>query len=732
MAMCIGAGLSIQAQELSKTDSLGKDLREVVIKLPFANAYTPMTFSNLNHEKIEKLNYGQDVPFVLRDIPSLVMTSDAGTGIGYTGLWIRGSDPSRINVTINDIPLNDPESQQVFWVNLPDFVSSTDDIQVQRGVGTSTNGVASFGGTIRMNTLSIQSKPYLRVNTGGGSFNTLRNTVAFGTGIKNGFLFEGRLSRISSDGYIDRASARLTSYFISGTYLSQKTTVKLTSFGGQERTYQAWYGTPVSRLIGNRDSMLVFASNNFLSEAQTTNLLQSDRRYNFYTYDNQVDNYAQTHYQLHVSHRFNPRLQLTSALHYTRGLGHFEEFRGNADYSDYGLIAPSDSITATDIVRKRWLDNHFYGGVFSLNYENKGWNLSFGGAANQYLGDHYGNITWMQFADTTPKDFEYYRGESKKNDGNVYLRSYYNIKDKLTLYADIQGRLVQYKTAGLDNDLRAYNVNDDLLFFNPKIGLSFFKNEKEKFYLSAAIGNKEPNRNDYVDAPEGITPKPESMIDFEAGYGYSNKKIQFKANVYYMQYKDQLVLTGELNDVGAPLRTNVDNSFRRGIELETEWKPSDKWLLTANAALSQNRIKQFDEVLYDYTTGFDVVKIRHENTSIAFSPSVIVGGRAEWFFHKNISIAWLPRYVGKQYLDNTQSEYLTLPAYFVNDAAIRWNKRTMKDQRITIQLMVNNTLNELYSSNGYTFSYIFEQRITEKFFYPQAERFFLASIQFEL
>ncbi len=730
--MSIGAAYTLQAQQTVVQDTLGKELQTIEIKLPFAVSNTPMTFSNLNQENIEKLNYGQDVPFVLRDIPSLVMTSDAGTGIGYTGLWIRGSDPSRINVTINDIPLNDPESQQVFWVNLPDFVSSTDDIQVQRGVGTSTNGVASFGGTIRMNTLSVQSKPYLRLNMGGGSFNTLRNTVAFGTGMKNGFVFEGRLSRISSDGYIDRASARLSSYFLSGTYASQKTTVKLTTFGGQERTYQAWYGTPASRLAGNRDSMLVHAANNGLTEAQTANLLNSGRRYNFYTYDNQVDNYAQTHYQAHLSHRFNSRLQFTSALHYTKGRGHFEEFRGNADFADYGLTSPSDSLESTDLVRRRWLDNHFYGAVASLNYERKGWNMSLGGAANQYIGDHFGEIIWMQFAGNTPKDFEYYRGESTKNDGNVFFKSHYTIREKNTFYLDLQGRMVQYKTKGNDNDLRAYDVDDQLVFFNPKIGWSFQKSTKEKIYVSVAVGNKEPNRNDYVDAPEGVTPKPESMVNLEAGYGFTSEKVNVKANLYYMQYQDQLVLTGELNDVGAPLRTNVDNSYRRGIELEAQWRPTEKWLFTANAAFSQNKIEAFDEILYDYTNGFDVVTIRHENTNIAFSPSVIAGGRLEWFLHKNLSIACLPRYVGKQYLDNTESEYLTLPAYFVNDAAIRWNKTTSKNNRITLQLMVNNTLNELYSANGYTFSYIFGERITEKFFYPQAERFFLASIQFEL
>lgn len=719
--------------QTNPVDTTVKNLSAVEIVSTKADAKTPMTFTNISAEQIKTINYGQDMPYILRDVPSLVMTSDGGTGIGYTGLWLRGSDASRINVTINDIPLNDPESQQVFWVNLPDFASSADDIQVQRGVGTSTNGVASFGGTIKIGTNKIQTQPYLRLNNGFGSFNTLRNTVAFGTGLRSDkYLLEGRLSRISSDGYIDRASARLASYYLAGTILGKRTTVKLTTFGGQERTYQSWYGTPASRLSGNRDSMLVFAANNGLSDAQLNNLLNSGRTYNFYTYPNQVDDYRQTHYQLHASHFINNRWTLNGALHYTKGLGFFEEFREQEEFERYGLVAPNDSIATTDIIRRRWLDNHFYGGTFSINYKKGGLESTLGGAANQYIGDHFGELIWMQFAGDVPKDFNYYRGESTKNDGNAYFRSSLTFLNRFNAYLDLQGRLVQYRTKGVDNDLRAYDVDDELFFFNPKVGLTFNRNSKEQAYASVAIGNKEPNRNDYVDAPAGVTPRPEQMTDIEAGYRISSEKFTVNANVYYMIYKDQLVLTGELNDVGAPLRVNVDNSFRRGIELEAAYVPNRKLTFSANATFSQNKIKNFTEILYDYTVDFQEVRIEHSNTDIAFSPAVIAGGRAEYKFYKDFSVALMPRYVGKQYLDNTQNDYISLDAYLVTDAALRWDRTTKKNNRVIVQMMVNNALNTMYSSNGYTFSYISEQRITERFFYPQAGRFFLFSFQLEL
>jgi len=717
----------------SSIDTTTQTLSELVIISTRAEDRTPMTFNNLSKEQIEKLNLGQDIPYLLRSVPSLVFTSDGGTGIGYTGLWLRGSDPSRINVTINDIPLNDPESQQVFWVNLPDFASTTDDIQVQRGVGTSTNGTASFGGSIRLGTNKINFSPYVRLSNTFGSFNTLKNTVAFGTGkIREHFVVEGRLSRIASDGYIDRANARLGSYFLSGSYVKNKTSLKATVFSGQERTYQSWYGTPQSRLINNRDSMLTYAANNGLTEAETQNLLTSGRTYNYYTYANQVDDYKQSQYQLHLAHNFNARWVLNVAAHYTKGAGFFEEFKASEDFERYGLTPPNDSITSTDIVRRRWLRNDFYGTTFSITHRKGRNEFTLGGAANQYVGEHFGELTWMQYAFDAIKDNRYYEGNSTKNDGNIYFRSAINVTEKLHTFIDIQGRLVDYRTKGIDNDLRAYYVDDQLFFFNPKVGISYLINNRHSTYASAAIGNKEPNRNDYVDALEGTTPKSESMLDIEAGYKFTGSKFGVKANIYYMNYKNQLVLTGELNDVGAPLRTNVDKSFRRGVEIEVNAQIHKRLYTEANVTLSQNKIQNFTETLYDYTVDFAIVNNNYTNTDISFSPSVIAGGRIEYNFWKSFYFNWMPRYVGKQYLDNTQSEYLSLDAYFVNDVSVQWKHTFKNNSSVTVQCMVNNALDAMYSSNGYTYSYIVGSRITEKLLYPQAGRFYLTSIQFEI
>ncbi|MEZ4798999.1 MAG: TonB-dependent receptor [Flavobacteriales bacterium] len=725
-AMVVCAGKNSFAQIQNSNDTIGSSLQEITIVSTKADSKTPVTFSEISEEQISKINYGQDMPYILRSVPSLVMTSDGGTGIGYTGLWIRGSDPSRINVTINDIPLNDPESQQVFWVNLPDFATTTDDIQVQRGVGTSTNGTASFGGTIKLTTTKIKTQPYLKLLNGGGSFNTLRNAVGFGTGLKNNkFILEGRLSRISSDGYIDRASARMSSVFLNGTYLANKTTIKATFFSGQERTYQSWYGTPISRLLNNTDSMLNYAANNGLSEEEIQNLLNSGRTYNYYTYPNQVDDYRQTHYQLHFSRPLGKGLYATAAGHYTAGQGFFEEYKADQSYESYGLIAPNDSISSTDLIRRRWLKNEFYGAIFSINYKKQNLDISLGGAANQYVGEHFGEIAWMQFAGDYPKDSRYYQGNSTKNDGNVYLRAYYTLKNRWVFYGDMQVRNVQYKTKGIDNDLRGYDVNDNLVFFNPKAGVQYKLSNNKVIYASAAVGNKEPNRNDYVDAIAGYTPKPESMIDFEAGYKFSNEKIILNANLYYMDYNNQLVLTGELNDVGAPLRVNVDKSYRRGVETELQYQFNKKWNIQLNASASQNKIEAFKEVLYDYTTDFEIIEIEHKNTDIAFSPSIIAGGRIDYNIWKGLSLSWLSRFVSKQYLDNTSSEYLTINPYIVNDIAISYSIQTKQKNRILIQGMLNNAFNELYSSNGYTYSYIYGSRITEKFLYPQAGRQFL-------
>jgi iron complex outermembrane recepter protein len=710
----------------------------VIIESTRADDKTPMTFTNLRKKDLQELNTGQDVPFLLRFTPSLVATSDAGNGIGYTGLWIRGSDPSRINITINGVPLNDPESQQVFWVNLPDFASSTNSIQIQRGVGTSTNGAASFGGTIKMETTGVETRSYTELSNMVGSFNTMRNAVKFGTGlIGDRFILEGRLSNIRSDGYIDRASARLQSAYLAGTWLMDRTIVRFTGFSGREVTYQSWYGTPESRLNNDKEGMINFAANNELDEAQTNNLLNSGRTYNFYTYDNQVDNYGQDHAQLHITHSFNEKWNANGALHYTKGQGYFEEFRAAQSFGRYGLpdlILTNDTIRSTDLVRQRWLDNHFYGAVFSLRYKGDKLETILGGGWNEYLGDHFGDIVWMQYQGDVPKDFRYYEGKSTKRDGNIYARSTYAFNDKWNGYADVQVRRVDYITQGVDNDLRAYDVNDQLLFVNPKAGVSWLRRKGEKFYFSAAVGQKEPNRNDYIDAPQGTAPRPESMLNIEVGWQYKG----FAVNYYDMMYRDQLILTGAVNDVGAPLRTNVESSYRRGIEAEWNHRKG-AWVVQWNATWSRNRIASFTEVIPDYLNGGEQ-RIEHTDTPIAFSPDWIAGGRIGYDFiqgiiqprrtlkhEQHLVLFWMSRYVGRQYLDNTGNAERTIDPYFVNDIRCEYTVKWRKVE-VAASLVVNNALSTLYASNGYTFSYLFGDLYNERFFYPQAIRNYLLQL----
>ncbi len=695
-----------------------------------ATTKTPMTYVDIDAKDIQPLNNGQDLPYLLRFTPSLIATSDAGNGVGYTSSWIRGSDPSRINVTLNGIPLNDPESQQVFWVNTPDFGSSANTIQVQRGIGTSANGSSSFGGAIKIETRGTQTKPYAETNNVFGSFNTMKNNVAFGTGLlRNHFTLEGRLSRISSDGYIDRASSDLKSFFMEASYVNKKTTIKANFFGGKEITYQSWNGTPVSVLDGNIDSIANFAERNYYSVIQTDNLVNAGRTYNYYQYKNQVDNYGQNHAQLHLSHQFNDYFRLNLSGHFTRGQGYYEEYKSDQDFSSYGLaeifIDSNSTISSTDLVRRRYLKNNFYGTVASFIYQKGNWESVFGGAYNEYRGKHFGELTWMEFAGNSAIGDHYYDGKSLKRDGNAYWKNTFTVGKKLDLYADLQIRNVNYSTLGVDNNLRAYSVKKNLTFSNPKFGLNYRINTISNVYASIAQAGKEPNRNDFVDAVNDSLVKPEYMTDLEFGYKISGNKYNFSLNGYYMNYKDQLVLTGELNDVGAPLRTNVSSSFRRGLEFSGSYLFTPDLSLSGNVTLSQNKIKSFNESIYTYD--YNIVAINHQNTDIAFSPSASVSGQLQyriWNKSKSqfLEAAWMTKYVGKQYLDNTQNERLTIAPYLVNDLRISYHIASTEKCDLQLNAWVNNILGEVYSSNGYTYSYINVTRVTEIFYYPQAGR----------
>lgn len=728
-----------QQMQLPSSDTLSI----VVVESTRASRLTPIAYSELNERSIAQLNSGQDVPYVLRLTPSLAATSDAGAGIGYTGLWIRGSDPSRINVTVNGVPLNDPESQQVFWVNTPDLSSSASSIQVQRGIGTSTNGSGSFGGSIRVDTRGLRATPYLESTNAVGSFGTWKNNLTFGTGlIKNGWILEGRLSQIVSDGYIDRANSTLRSYFGELAKYSSKGSLKLTAFGGKEVTYQSWYGTPHEVLFGSEQDRLDFASRNGLNEQQTQNLLSAGRTYNYYEFENQVDDYMQHHAQLQWNRQLASKWQVMLTGHYTRGAGYFEEYRYNDALSNYRVdslqLSDGTTLKSADLVRRRWLDNHFGGFVGSITRKTEQWESVLGAAYSVYDGLHFGEVIDLPALESWGMEnggWRYYEGNGLKSDGNLYWKSTFSLGKLLSAFSDIQLRKVGYTTSGADNSLRNYDVNFDNLFFNPKAGFTF-TSQGHRAYFSGAYSGKEPNRNDFVDAVDADMVRSEFMLDMELGYGYTRERVSFRVNAYAMEYKDQLVVTGALNDVGAPVRVNVPVSFRRGIELEAGLKLPLGFFMEGNITRSVNRIQQFNEVVYDYETG-DVVNTSFTNAPIAFSPDWIGAAQLGWSVYpsripwlKKVEFAWISKYVGSQYLDNTGNPDRTLQAYWVQDVRgsfdVKWKRFP---QCSGLDFWVNNVLNTTYASNGYTFSYRYGGLITERFYYPQAPLNFMVSLR---
>lgn len=704
---------------------------EVVVTATRATDKLPTTFTNLNKVAIQKQNFGQDLPLLLNWTPSMVTTSDAGAGVGYTGLRIRGSDATRINVTINGIPLNDSESHGVFWVNTPDLASSVQSVQVQRGVGTSTNGAAAFGASLNIQTNARNDRAYADVINAVGSFNTRRHTVAFGSGLINDrFVFDGRLSQIKSDGFIDRAFSDLKSYYLSGGYYGKKTMVKAIVFGGNEVTFQSWYGVPESRLRSDVAGMLATAAAEGWNQQQTDLLINSNpRTFNIYTYPNQVDNYSQDHYQLHVSHELKPNLTLNGALHYTYGRGFFEEFRIDDSFSRYGLssvVIGTETIESSDLVRRRWLDNHFYGGTYSLQYEGDRWNATVGGAWNQYRGDHFGEIIWAARMPQIPKDYDYYFNDGVKNDFNVFWKNTYQLTSKLNGFLDLQFRRIGYTAGGLEDRQFTFAINQQFNFFNPKAGLTYQLTDQQQLYASYAVANREPVRADFVDAIAGRMPKHETLFNWEAGWRLRKAHVQWNVNYFRMNYRNQLVLTGAVNDVGAPIRTNVDESFREGVEAEAVVRLHPRITWNANLALSRNKIEQFEEVLYDYGTNFDEfneVKRVFRDTDISFSPNVVGGSMLHYAPFKGAEIVWMSKYVSRQFLDNTSNAARQLDAFFVQDVRLGYAFQPKGMREVSVSLLVNNVLNELYESNGYTWGYLAgAQEVRQNYFYPQAGR----------
>ena len=683
-------------QNQVETDSTKiQTLDEVLVKAVRVKPNAPMTHSNISKKELQRRNLGQDIPVLLNYLPSVVSSSDAGAGIGYTYLRVRGSDATRINVTINGIPYNDAESQGTFWVNLGDFASSVENIQLQRGVGTSTNGSAAFGASLNILTDAISQKAGGQIANSFGSYRTRKHSLKFTTGLLNDhFEFAGRLSNIYSDGYVDRASTDMKSYFLQGSYVDKNTLVKALMFGGKEKTYQAWYG---------------------LSKDE----LEEDRTQNPYTYDNETDNYWQDHYQLHWNETLNSNWATNMGLNYTRGKGYFEQYKEGRNAANYNNLITDDS----DVIVRRWLDNHFYVVNANATYQKNGLEITSGLSYSDYTNDHYGELIWGSdlAAGTTIRD-RYYLSVSDKSDFSVFSKATFKMSESLQAFLDVQGRFVTYKTSGLTSNRVPIDIDERYRFFNPKMGLTYTFNSNNSVYVSYARANKEPNRNDFES--NGIAVKPESLNDFELGWRHQGKRFSLNANVYYMQYKNQLVLTGALDNVGEYLRENVDNSYRLGLELDARIALSTQFALNSNLALSQNKIQ---ELIIERDGGLQNLG----TINIAFSPSVITTHAIEYAPNSQFRVALIGKYVGEQFLSNTDTAASKLESYFVGDLNLNYELKLEKVfNSVVFSGMINNILNAEYVDRGYTYLDTWSSSTASEIqgYYPQAMRNFLVGV----
>ncbi|GAB4265425.1 MAG: TonB-dependent receptor [Saprospiraceae bacterium] len=724
---------------LIKLEEEATVLQTLTLKATRMGATTPFATQVITKEELESKNLGQDLPFLLEDAPSVVVTSDAGAGIGYTGIRIRGTDATRINVTINGVPLNDAESQGVFWVDLPDFASSAADIQIERGVGSSTNGPGAFGATINLNTSLLEHSEYAEANLGIGSFGTRKRNFQFGTGLMPykgnqdvGFTLDGRLSHINSDGYIDRARADLESFFVSGAFIGNKSALRANVFSGHEETYQAWNGVPAQWV--NDDKL---------------------RRYNSagtekpgLPYEDEVDDYTQTHYQLHFDHHVNDRLDLGLSAFTTTGKGFFEQYKADEERSRY-LLNDTLPDCCYDFVRRRWLDNVFFGTLWTLDYhsDDDRLNLTLGGIVSKYSGDHFGELIDGELLLPNQFGHRYYFSNGVKKDFTTYLKSRYRPSDALSLFAELQLRRVDYHTEGTNNDLLAFKVSADHSFFNPKAGFVYEPIQDWFLNGSIAVGQREPNRDDYIDALNGQPVKPEKVVDYELGVSHVSPYHSYALNAYYMNYKDQLVLTGNINDVGETIRQNVDKSYRYGVELSASVAPASRLTLSGNATLSRNKIEGFTEYIDNWDTGEQEV-VFHGTTDIAFSPNFIAFGKISYdlFASRRVdaNLAFTLKHVGKQYIDNTSNENTTLEAYTVGGLHLKVGIVTSRFDEVLLNFRVNNLFDARYSANAWTYRYIspsYDARPDDPYarlesgstynltgFYPQAGRNFLLGL----
>jgi len=686
-------------------------LQPVEVQAIRAGEKAPFAKTDLAKKDIEKNNLGQDLPFLLDQTPSVVVNSDAGNGVGYTGIRIRGTDAARINVTLNGIPYNDAESQGTFFVDLPDFSSSANSIQVQRGVGTSSNGAGAFGGTINIFTNELNKDFYASTSNSIGSFNTYKNNIQFGSGlIGKHFTVDGRMSKISSKGYIDRASSDLRSFYLSTAFVNEKNSIRMNVFSGKEKTYQAWNGV----------------AENLLKTDRTNNPSGTERPGE--PYDNETDNYIQTHYQLFYNHKFNPYWKGNIAAFLTRGKGYYEQYKAQQELSNYGLPDYNNGgtiIKETDLVRRLWLDNYFYGTIFSLQYQKNKTQFIFGGGYNAYDGRHYGELKWAAVQAAVPQGHRWYDLKAYKKDISVYSKWIQQWSSHWQSFADVQFRNINYNIHGFRYN-PTLEISKNYSFLNPKIGITY-SNKNWQAYLSYALAGKEPNRDDF-EAGNSNQPKPERLHDIELGVEKKGTAYSFGANIYYMHYQNQLVLTGKINDVGAYTRTNLPKSYRTGIELQGRSKINNWMNLAANITFSENKINDFTEYIDDYDNGGQQAKF-YGKTDISYSPSVIAGGNINFIPVKNGEISLISKYVGRQYLDNTSQRSRSLNPYYLQDIRLSYliEKKIFKATNIILQL--NNVFNKKYEPNGYSFSYIYGGDLTtENFYFPMAGFNFIVGV----
>jgi iron complex outermembrane receptor protein len=679
--------VSVFSQEKQQDSTKTEILDEVLVKAVRVEATSPITHSNVTKQQLAKRNLGQDIPVLLNYLPSVVTTTDAGAGVGYTGIRVRGINAQSTNVTINGIPYNDGESLGTFWVNLGDFASSVESLQLQRGVGTSTNGSGAFGASINVLTDAVSNEANGEISNSFGSYNTRKHTVKFSTGLLNNhFELAGRLSQIASDGYIDRASSDLKSYFLQASYVDNNTLIKAIAFGGKEVTYQSWNGLEDLNLLENNRTF-------------NTAGMYTDDEGNTRFYDNEVDNYNQDHYQLHWNERYNNNWSTNLGLNYTYGRGYFEQYKEDEDFADYNLeeiTIGGETVNTTDLIRRRWLDNDFYVVNASANYKKNVLNMTFGTSYSNYDGDHFGEIIWAQYASNSEVRDRYYEGNGRKKDFSTFLKATYRLNDKVSLYGDLQLRNVDYKTSGLTSDRVPFNVDENYSFFNPKAGITYKLNDENNFYFSYARANREPNRDDFEN---NETVKPEQLNDFELGWRHITEKFRININGYYMLYNEQLVLTGNIDNVGNPIRTNSGDSYRLGLEVEATVKLTDKFLVQPNFTVSSNKNKET-------VASIDGELVNLGKTNISFSPEFVAANAIVFQPKESFQVSFLSKYVGEQFMGNTDAKASKLDSYFINDFNIVYEiKMNSIFKSVVLSGLVNNVFGVKYISNGYYYTY---------------------------